>query len=58
MFYIPGELGIRHEDTVGVTADVCGNLAPKVGREAPKEPRSSGGRLLHELTCVAHANML
>jgi Xaa-Pro aminopeptidase len=30
LFYIPGELGIRHEDTVGVTADVCGNLAPKV----------------------------
>ena len=26
---IPGELGIRHEDTVVVTADGCENLAPK-----------------------------
>jgi Xaa-Pro aminopeptidase len=27
--YIPGELGIRHEDTVVVTPDGCENLAPK-----------------------------
>ena len=27
--YIPGELGIRHEDTVVVTEDGCENLAPK-----------------------------
>ena len=26
---IPGELGIRHEDTVAVTNDGCENLAPK-----------------------------
>ncbi len=27
--YIPGELGIRHEDTVVVTENGCENLAPK-----------------------------
>jgi Xaa-Pro aminopeptidase len=27
--YVPGELGIRHEDTVAVTADGCENLAPR-----------------------------
>jgi Xaa-Pro dipeptidase len=27
--YIPGELGIRHEDTVAVTESGCENLAPK-----------------------------
>jgi len=27
--YIPGELGIRHEDTVAVTENGCENLAPK-----------------------------
>jgi Xaa-Pro aminopeptidase len=27
--YIPGELGIRLEDTLAVTADGCENLAPK-----------------------------
>jgi Xaa-Pro aminopeptidase len=27
--YIPGELGIRHEDTLAVTPDGCENLAPK-----------------------------
>jgi Xaa-Pro dipeptidase len=27
--YIPGELGIRHEDTVVVTQDGCENLVPK-----------------------------
>jgi Xaa-Pro aminopeptidase len=26
--YIPGELGIRHEDTVAVTDSGCENLAP------------------------------
>jgi Xaa-Pro aminopeptidase len=29
LFCIPGELGIRHEDTVVVTPDGCENLAPK-----------------------------
>jgi Xaa-Pro aminopeptidase len=27
--YVPGELGIRHEDTVVVTENGCENLAPK-----------------------------
>jgi Xaa-Pro dipeptidase len=27
--YVPGELGIRHEDTVAVTESGCENLAPK-----------------------------
>jgi Xaa-Pro aminopeptidase len=27
--YVPGELGIRHEDTVAVTENGCENLAPK-----------------------------
>jgi Xaa-Pro dipeptidase len=35
--YIPGELGIRHEDTVVVTADGCENLAPKWSG-TPEEP--------------------
>jgi Xaa-Pro dipeptidase len=35
--YIPGELGIRHEDTVAVTADGCENLAPKWSG-TPEEP--------------------
>ena len=32
-----GELGIRHEDTVAVTADGCENLAPKWSG-TPEEP--------------------
>ncbi len=35
--YIPGELGIRHEDTVVVTAEGCENLAPKWSG-TPEEP--------------------
>jgi len=35
--YIPGELGVRHEDTVAVTADGCENLAPKWSG-TPEEP--------------------
>ena len=27
--YVPGELGIRHGDTLAVTPDGCENLAPK-----------------------------
>lgn len=27
--YVPGELGIRHEDTVAVTENGCENLAPR-----------------------------
>jgi len=35
--YVPGELGIRHEDTVVVTEDGCLNLAPKwIG--TPEDP--------------------
>ena len=36
--YIPGELGVRHEDTVVVTADGCENLA-RSGREARRSRR-------------------
>jgi Xaa-Pro aminopeptidase len=36
-FYIPGELGIRHEDTVAVTESGCENLAPKWSG-TPEEP--------------------
>jgi Xaa-Pro aminopeptidase len=32
-----GELGIRHEDTVVVTAEGCENLAPKWSG-SPEEP--------------------
>jgi Xaa-Pro aminopeptidase len=32
-----GELGIRHEDTVAVTADGCENLCPKWSG-TPEEP--------------------
>jgi hypothetical protein len=35
--YIPGELGIRHEDTVAVTEEGCENLAPKWSG-SPEEP--------------------
>ena len=35
--YIPGELGIRHEDTVAVTETGCLNLAPKWSG-SPEEP--------------------
>jgi Xaa-Pro aminopeptidase len=35
--YIPGELGIRHEDTVAVTADGCENLCPRWSG-TPEEP--------------------
>jgi Xaa-Pro dipeptidase len=35
--YVPGELGIRHEDTVAVTEDGCENLAPK-WPGTPEEP--------------------
>ena len=35
--YIPGELGIRHEDTVAVTESGCENLAPK-WTGTPEEP--------------------
>jgi Xaa-Pro aminopeptidase len=34
--YVPGELGIRHEDTVVVTADGCENLTKWSG--SPEEP--------------------
>jgi len=35
--YVPGELGIRHEDTIVVTANGCENLAPKWSG-TPEEP--------------------
>jgi Xaa-Pro dipeptidase len=35
--YIPGELGIRHEDTVVVTEDGCENLVPRWSG-TPEEP--------------------
>jgi Xaa-Pro dipeptidase len=35
--YIPGEMGIRHEDTVAVTENGCENLAPKWSG-TPEEP--------------------
>jgi Xaa-Pro aminopeptidase len=35
--YIPGEPGIRHEDTVVVTETGCENLAPKWSG-TPEEP--------------------
>jgi Xaa-Pro dipeptidase len=35
--YIPGELGIRHEDTVAATEDGCENLVPKWSG-TPEEP--------------------
>jgi Xaa-Pro dipeptidase len=35
--YIPGEMGIRHEDTVAVTESGCENLAPKWSGP-PEEP--------------------
>ena len=35
--YIPGELGVRHEDTVAVTENGCENLAPKWSG-TPEEP--------------------
>jgi Xaa-Pro dipeptidase len=35
--YIPGELGIRHEDTVAVTESGCENLVPKWSG-TPEEP--------------------
>jgi Xaa-Pro aminopeptidase len=35
--YVPGELGIRHEDTVVVTENGCENLAPKWSG-TPEEP--------------------
>lgn len=35
--YVPGELGIRHEDTLVVTPDGCENLAPKWSG-SPEEP--------------------
>jgi Xaa-Pro aminopeptidase len=34
--YIPGELGIRHEDTVVVTENGCENLTKRSG--CPGEP--------------------
>ena len=34
--YIPGELGIRHEDTVVVTENACENLTKWSG--SPEEP--------------------
>jgi len=41
--YIPGELGIRHEDTVVVTDSGCENLAPKWSG-TPEEPAVVGRR--------------
>jgi hypothetical protein len=35
--YVPGELGIRHEDTLAVTEQGCENLCPKWS-ETPEEP--------------------
>jgi len=35
-FYIPGELGIRHEDTLVVTQDGCENFTKWSG--TPEEP--------------------
>jgi Xaa-Pro dipeptidase len=35
--YVPGELGIRHEDTVAVTENGCENLVPKWSG-TPEEP--------------------
>jgi Xaa-Pro aminopeptidase len=35
--YLSGELGIRHEDTVAVTANGCENLGPRWSG-TPEEP--------------------
>jgi len=35
--YIPGELGIRHEDTLAVTENGCENLCPRWSG-TPEEP--------------------
>jgi Xaa-Pro aminopeptidase len=35
--YIPGELGVRHEDTLAVTENGCEKLAPKWSG-SPEEP--------------------
>ena len=35
--YVPGEMGVRHEDTVAVTESGCENLAPKWSG-TPEEP--------------------
>jgi Xaa-Pro dipeptidase len=35
--YIPGELGIRHEDVITITEEGCANLAPK-WTGSPEEP--------------------
>jgi Xaa-Pro aminopeptidase len=35
--YVPGELGIRHEDTVAVTESGCENLCPRWSG-TPEEP--------------------
>jgi hypothetical protein len=35
--HFPGELGIRHEDTVAVTENGCENLVPKWSG-TPEEP--------------------
>ena len=35
--YNPGELGIRHEDTLAVTENGCENLAPR-WTGTPEEP--------------------
>jgi hypothetical protein len=37
LFYMSGELGIRHEETVAVTENGCENLAPRWSG-TPKEP--------------------
>ena len=50
--YIPGELGIRHEDTVAVTENGCENLCAEVvgdargaGGGVRGAPLGNGGRL-------------
>ena len=42
--YIPGELGIRHEDTVAVTENGCENLAPEVVGDARGAGRGVSSR--------------
>jgi Xaa-Pro dipeptidase len=38
--YVPGEIGIRHEDTVTVTPDGCQNLCPGWSR-TPEDPAAA-----------------
>jgi Xaa-Pro aminopeptidase len=44
--YVPGELGIRHEDMVAVTESGCENLAPMVVRHTRRAGRGVNVSLL------------